>query len=499
MTQDQDTKTNDRDLLRLESIANLLKNICTVFEVAATIGGIDESVFDEVNEIRHSIDSVMQDMRPYLQGTNTPVDLDDDIRRRARKIFETLADRTEPLWAAMTAEAALSDYIKAELAKPKYSGKKYKDIASSGTDENGRIIKGSLYEQLFKAAKKARDKEIAASTGAKKELQPVRYVKKNNIELTLDGLTVKFFEANAPAPPDPPPAKGQTRKEMAVYPVKYGETESSEIELYYTYSFDDSLFNQKKLKKEIDDEDYFILSFIASYWRAGENLVSVSKLYRDLTGENPNQKQLTALTNRLYKIAGTNIFIDSKDVRQAWHIEDVTETFQESLIPLASIAVGAEYLAARGQVTKATMKIYAEPEIMKLGFAIGQITTVPQALLHVKKKNGRKLTRTLRFYRVLHYLIRRIAAIKNGNLAHKLLYKTFYEEIGETTIRDKQLALNCMYTILDHFKNCDWITGYREETTPTTGDVGVRITCPASEEASKKKKLTTKKKASIKN
>lgn len=302
------------------------------------------------------------------------------------------------------------------------------------------------------------------------QLPTVTYTKKAGVELTTDKLTTLFFGPNAPAP------KGQIPGQMSFIPVKFEKDGAPEITLWYTFDFDNDVLNRLKLEKKIDDEDYFILSFIASYWRSGLRIVSISKLYRDMTGENPNTTQLTAITNRLMKIAATNIYINDRNVRQSWDIVDEQKTYKEILTPLAPIKVGAERFVTRGKVVESSIRIYDEPDIIRLGYEMGQYTTIPKNLLHVKKKGGRKLSRTPRFYRVLHYLIRRIVTIKDGRLSSKILYDTFYEETGETTIRGKQLARDCMYTILDHFKTCDkWITSYKEETTASTGKVGVRI------------------------
>lgn len=371
-------------------------------------------------------------------------------------------------------------HIEKEIEKrpeaPGHTGLKVQEIDvffdQIGAEDAAAVIGGTfetVCSQILRdaAANARKDREA----GAERENMPVvTYTNKPGIELTTDKLMTVFFGANAPAP------RGQIPGQMTFIPVKYEKTGAPEITLYYTYDFDNDLFTRLKLEKKIDDEDYFILSFIAGYWRAGEKVVSVAKLYKDMTGENPNNRQLTTLTNRLMKIAGTNIFINDREVRKAWGIEDEKKTYKEILTPLAPIKVGTERFVTRGQVVEAGIEILAEPDIVKLGYEMGQFTTVPKNLLHVKKKNGRGLSRTPRFYRVLHFLIRRIASIKSGRLSAKILYETFYSEIGETTARGKRLALDCMYTILDHFKDCDhWITGYREETTATTGQVGVRI------------------------
>ena len=97
-------------------------------------------------------------------------------------------------------------------------------------------------------------------------------------------------------------------------------------------------------------------------------------------------------------------------MRKEWKAEDKSKTYKEILTPLAPIKVGTERFIARGQVVEAGIEILAEPDIIRLGYEIGQYTTIPKTLLHVKKKGKkgyRKMNRTPRFYRVLHFLIRR--------------------------------------------------------------------------------------------
>ena len=489
-----------------ETIINISEVVTPVVKALEKSTQIAETITDtmrKVRDIKVDISKIVQAMMQANINTWIPENLDIEALDRFYSEIEELAP-----------------YLKAELKKyPEYEGKTFDDLLNEvpwpaipdliaepagGTETEEtepaegeepdpeeeriyQIITDLLTIRDAARAAKAAEAEAKARAEAEQEqlLPAVTYTNKPGIELTTDKLMTVFFGANAPAAP-----KGQIPGQMAFIPVKYEKTGAPEITLYYTYEFDNDLFTRLKLEKKTDDEDYFILSFIASYWRMGDRNVSVNKMYKDLTGDNPNNKQLTALTNRLIKIAGINVYINDREVRSAWDIEDEKKTYREVLTPLAPIRVGAERFVARGQVVEAGIEILAEPDIMKLGYEMGQYTTIPKNLLHVKKKDGRRLSRTPRFYRVLHFLIRRIAAMKSGNLSAKILYDTFYSETGETTARGRQLARDCMYTILDHFKECDkWITGYREETTPTTGKVGVRIFCSATP-----KKIASKKK-----
>ena len=495
-----------------ESIVNISEIVSPAIKALQQAPKIAQSItsaVQRVREIQVDISKIVQAMMQANISTWAPAELDFEALEKFYTEIEELAP-----------------YLEAEIKKyPEYEGKTYTDLidelpfsaipdlitaaTDTGTETEepaeaeepaeGEEIDPEEEERIYQIitdlltirdaarAAKAAEAEAKARAEAEQEqlLPTVTYTNKPGIELTTDKLMTVFFGANAPAAP-----KGQIPGQMAFIPVKYEKTGAPEITLYYTYEFDNDLFTRLKLEKKTDDEDYFILSFIASYWRMGDRNVSVNKMYKDLTGDNPNNKQLTALTNRLIKIAGINVYINDREVRSAWDIEDEKKTYREVLTPLAPIRVGAERFVTRGQVVEAGIEILAEPDIMKLGYEMGQYTTIPKNLLHVKKKDGRRLSRTPRFYRVLHFLIRRIAAMKSGNLSAKILYDTFYSETGETTARGRQLARDCMYTILDHFKECDkWITGYREETTPTTGKVGVRIFCSATP-----KKIASKKK-----
>lgn len=512
----------DEGKAAVESLKETIINVSDVvgpaikaLQEAPKIAESITSAVQRVREIQFDISKIVQAMMQANISTWAPAELDFEALEKFYTEIEELAP-----------------YLEAEIKKyPEYEGKSYTDLidelpfsalpdlitAATDTDTNTeepaetepaeaeepaegeeidpeeeriyQIITDLLTIRDAARAAKAAEAEAKARAEAEQEqlLPAVTYTNKPGIELTTDKLMTVFFGANAPAAP-----KGQIPGQMAFIPVKYEETGAPEITLYYTYEFDNDLFTRLKLEKKTDDEDYFILSLIANYWRMGDRNVSVSKMYKDLTGDNPNNKQLTALTNRLIKIAGINVYINDREVRSAWGIEDEKKTYREVLTPLAPIRVGAERFVARGQVVEAGIEILAEPDIMKLGHEMGQFTTIPKNLLYVKKKDGRRLSRTSRFYRVLHFLIRRIAGMKSGRLSAKILYDKFYSDTGETTARGKQLARDCMYTILDHFKECDkWITGYREETTPSTGKVGVRIFYSAPP---KNKKIASKKK-----
>ena len=290
-----------------------------------------------------------------------------------------------------------------------------------------------------------------------KEIETIKYKKFRNLEMNVDKLSTVFFSPNSPKP-----EKTEIEGQFSFLPVKYEKGGAPEITLFYTYSFNEEKLKEIVLNKEIDDEDYFILSVLDNCYRNGNRIISATKFYEEMTGSNsPNGKDLTKLINRLKRIANTRMCINDKEVRTAWNKNTGDGKYREADLPLAPIAIVAERYEASALVTKGAIKIYDSPELFKLGHDIGQYTTIPKELLYVKKKNGKAASKTARFYRTLHFLIRRIARMKDGGQSNnKILYDTFYNNIGVK--RDYDRAKNSLFEILDYFRRCEWINGYKE-------------------------------------
>lgn len=319
----------------------------------------------------------------------------------------------------------------------------------------------------------------------------ITYSRSREIQLSID--KVSYFLPGATSPlPLTTEIDGQLTMDLEHFiPLKYERPGSEkEITLLYNYFFDDDILSQLNVKKKIDDEDYFVLSFIDNAFRNGNALISPTKLFKEINGRDPKGDEIEKLMKRLVKLSTTSIYINDKAVQQAWG----NETFHESVFRLAPIAIGNERAIASGRLISSTIKIEGTSVFLQIGASIGQVTTVPKEVLYVKKKDGKAVKRTDRFYRVLHYCMRRIAHMKHGNGETKIVYDTLYRETGETTKRGQDLAYEMLYTVLEHFKKTGWIEDFSDE---RKGDAGVRIKVKTPKKITKKptKKKPTKKKA----
>lgn len=278
--------------------------------------------------------------------------------------------------------------------------------------------------------------------------------------------------------------RGEIPGQLSFFPVSYEGGGKEEITLYYALDYDGDMLKKLGLPEETTAEDFFILSVIGNTEIAGNIEVSPNKLYRDLTGREPNAKERTRFVNRLMKMAGTMVDIDDREVMEAWG-QDTYNQYYGQLAPLEFIN---ERFVVNGGIANCRIKITNFPRVLQTGQKIGQYITIPKSLLYVKKypqgkdKDGKKkkpraVKRTPRFYELLMILLKEIAMIKNGKRINKILYSTLYKEldITEKDYYARKDIIDMLYVILEHFKREQWITGYKEETTKSTGEVGVKI------------------------
>ena len=287
----------------------------------------------------------------------------------------------------------------------------------------------------------------------------------------FDGHTVQLYQEKQKR------KRGDIPGQLSFFPVpvSYEKQGKEPITLLIQdMKFDKGTSARLGLSEVLDDEDFFYLTFLDNAFMNGNKYITPTKLYRDYMGAEPNDRQLREFMDKLERMATTTIRINDREIQEKMNPNGKGGTYREILQQVAPIAIGSERLIVNGKISDAAIKIYDRPAVLSIGQSIGQYTTIPKSLLIVRNEKGRIVRRTNRFYRILRYLVYRIARMKSGKEA-KILYDTFYEDMGETTPKGKQLAKNTMYMILEHFRREDWISGYKEETTKSTGEIGVKI------------------------
>ena len=401
---------------------------------------------------------------------------------KADEIVERLADKMPlfSLYRWATSEE-LAPYMAEELAKPQYEGKSFKELwQETETDDDGLFPNDSLIMQAVFAADAARfeaEPEAIREAADWKPAEVIHYKNRKapNLSLSVGKGALRVFDKREWDRARALAARNEIPGQMSLFtiPVSYEKKGADEITLFCGMTSDSFL-------SALTPEDFFALSFIDDSFVNGNTKITLHKFFREYYGGKPSEKQLDDLYKKLEALASTTLKINDKQVREAWADKDEKRTknakYREIVQAAAPIKLGAEKYVVSGQVSDATMVIYDRPAVLQADRVAKQITTVPKTLLQVKKDNGRFVSRTPRFYRVLFYLIRRIALIKSGTNPNTLILDNFYLELGEETARGRALAYSVMMDIIHHFEREGWITSHKTTTSKTTGGEALSFT-----------------------
>lgn len=500
---------------------------------------LSQEAQEKLEYTREIIEIVREAIRPAVEGARQVAEQIQEVvnataepRRVLGEVFKQWNDLREAMAQFMESNPAfllyseatgeLSPYIEAELKKPEYGGKTLEDIWNEAGEQydDGIFDDNSPLMQLVNAARAARDAEQAdkEEPAPATALPSVKYTpaQTQQIQLNIDKLMRQMFNPRTadkaargavdlyirdPAAGDYKPKRGEIPGQLSFFPVSYEKAGKEEITLYYALDYDEEMLKKLGLTGETTAEDYFILSVIADSIKSGNAETTPTKLYKAFTGKDPNPAQLNKFTGRLMKMAGTMVDLDDREVMKAWGEAEYNQYYGQ-LAPLKFIN---KRHVVNGAIAKSLIKITDFPDVLRTGQKIGQYITIPYTLLYVTKKDKktgkyRAVKRTPRFYELLMILLKEIARIKNPKTPRKdkILYSWLYKEMGvdpkDAKDYDARREIKeTLFVILDHFKREKWITGYKEETTKSTGEVGIKFYWnPADDSSIADKKRTRK-------
>lgn len=398
-----------------------------------------------------------------------------DEWRKLQDKMQEFMQAPPPVMELVNETIELAAFLEEVLKDPVYQGRTIEDLYllaySAGQIDAQEIpTEDSLFMQAMRAAREA--------WGRANKFELVTYQKANQIKMNIDKFPGLFFSKNAPDTWKN--GSGEMLTGKKAIPLKYERTGNDIVTLYYNFDIAEDILKRLNLEKKMDAEDFFILSFLAMEHEAGNSLISVNHLYKEMNGKEPNATQLERLTKKAMKLAAGSVYINNKEFVTNWKGYD-KEYYREAVFPLANISVGTTRAIAGGQIIDTVIKIYGPSEILKLGREIGQFTTISKSVFQVKRidrKTGKQLQikKNSRYYRVLFYLLREVSQINSGHRnATNILYSTFYREVGETTTNGKRRAKELLYIMLEHFKNEGWIKGYYEKEAKKAGEYCVYI------------------------
>ena len=365
----------------------------------------------------------------------------------------------------------LRPYLDAELKRKKYSAKNFDDIAHRYTVAELLDELSDPESDLTQIIKAAR---AAASNDPEGQLQKIRYnTGTNEIKTSTDKLTNVFYSIAAPK------SKTALAGQREMIPLKYErDNAEKEITLFYDYAFDKKLMQSLGLDLSFDSYDYFVAAVCDNLLLQGNKVVSLTKIFHEMNEGSPTGSQLEDLYNSLVKGATTTIYMDDREVREAWGLLDKEDTYSEIISPVMPLQIHGKKFKANGKIAKAQIVINNLSPFFALSQDIGHYSTWKKEILMLY--TGRK---TKRYYSVLHFLMTQISWLRNpkSNRSNKITYAALYSYTGAKTTRDKQLSRDMAYRLLEEvFKPAGYVKSYIED---NKGDPGIKIVCTINEAA----------------
>ena len=227
-------------------------------------------------------------------------------------------------------------------------------------------------------------------------------------------------------------------------------------------------------RQPFTEYDRNVLDAATSLYEYGDesHVITPAIVYRAMVHatqtETPSPQQIGAVTRSLDKMRFVRVQIDCSEelTRRKLSLNGAQVTGGK--IDTYLLALEKTEVIAGGQKVTA-YKIMKTPILYDYSRLIGQVLTVPAALLDIRDKTGAKVSNTERRIAIKGYLLRRIELMKGktGNRqSRQILYAGIYASVCEGDPKEKEQRLIREYValVLTNWKRDKYITGYSELT-----------------------------------
>ncbi|MBQ9002381.1 MAG: hypothetical protein IJ087_11055, partial [Eggerthellaceae bacterium] len=210
---------------------------------------------------------------------------------------------------------------------------------------------------------------------------------------------------------------------------------------------------EDSITKKLEPYDKRVCIAVAALFNAGYEVMTLQQIYNAMgksggAGKSVKKKINDALT----KLKGANLHLDN--TQEADTHNRITFKYDGSVVPMERVQA-----IVNGNLAESAVHVFREPPLISFARERKQITTVPIRLF------DSPLSNTSANIRLEDYLMERIARIKKdgSKTSNKILFATIYKNTGIKTKKQKQRAPEKIERLLDHYKDCGFITGYSIE------------------------------------
>ena len=419
--------------VKMEAIREELQNITD----DSTTAGIDV-----VKEILTSLASFVQS--DIFRGIRESVQAVSSFVNAHKEEFAALAD--------LAAEAQdLAPFLQLELDEnPEFSDYTISEIFKQGIDENGETT-DSIFRQLIERAKQ-RKADYEAAEGTLSELEQAAEDLPRIISNPTDKLTYPLDKPNSIvwnllAAADP---NGQLALDIDTTSDR-DKRKGKEAIIYYGINFDE--LDGVRFTKQLTPFDKRVYVAAAALHNAGNSIMTATQIHKMMGNRGqPKADQIEKINESLDKMRAATVCIDTtKEVT-------VNKGYSKFIYDGALLEFRRISAYINNTRTDAAIFLLAEPPLITFAKKRKQITNIPLLLLEspVNKTNANLL--------LDDYLIERISHMKNDKkLSRKMLFSTIYARCQIKTAMQKQRAPEKIKRYLDYYKQCGFISDYKEE------------------------------------
>lgn len=367
--------------------------------------------------------------------------------------------------------------LKKELKRPEYEGK---DINALYTDHLQQLRRPD-YDALERPSLLDIALHRAQASRAKKDekanLPQIKAKAVSNYPVTLDKIsTMAAFDWLRDADVD-----GQ----ISMLPLKMESRKSKEpLTAYYSMRFSDDL--PPEIMRKLLPFDRLVYFAAAAEQKRNGDLMSIRQIHRAMGNKgDPSPNQIQKIHDSIVKMNAALVSIDCSEERRAYN-NDAYIDYYGSLFPMEM-----KRAWINGQLVESAVHIL-RPKLPLISIAEGrnyQLEEVPIDLFNSR------LNKTDSNIAMQFFTLEQLCRLKNGTrgIRNKILYSTIYQKMGAKTDKQQQRAKGYFLKFLDELKEKGFIRNWKEETTASTGEVGVKFEYDTKEQTPAiKKRAKTK-------
>jgi len=224
-------------------------------------------------------------------------------------------------------------------------------------------------------------------------------------------------------------------------------------EAIINYTIDFNELDGVRFTKQLTPFDKRVYMAADALHNAGNRIMTASQIHRMMGNRvPPSTVQIERINESLDKMRATIVHIDSS--KEAKVNKGYTKfVYDGALIEFRRVSAYIDNTR-----TDSAIMLLAEPPLITFAKKRNQITGVPRLLLEspVNKTDANLM--------LDDYLIERISHMKNNpKLPRKMLYSKIFERCQIKTRMQRKRAPEKIRKYLDHYKECDFIRGYKED------------------------------------